>query len=81
MIPPMLGYTPFVNPMPLWNWWPILLIPLAGAVAIVYKSIKCQNMRDVPWQAFVISLWIVFGMAAAALVLVGLVRVREILHT
>ena len=68
-----LSYTLFVDPLPIWNYWPVLLIPLAAAVAIVYKAIKLPDMRDVPWQAFVITLWIVFGMAGGAVLLALLV--------
>ena len=44
-------YRPFLDP--LWGaWsdgvWPLLLLPLCVAVAIVYKSIKCRSMSDVP---------------------------------
>lgn len=72
-----LAYTPFVNPLPVWDYWYLLIIPLAVAVAVVYKSIKLQRLRDVPWQAFVIGCWIVFGMIAAAIVLAGVVKVVE----
>ena len=34
-------------------------------------------MRDVPWQALVIGLWIVFGMIGAAVVLAGVMRIVE----
>ena len=74
---PTLAYTPFLNPLPVWDYWYLLLVPLAAAVAVVYKSIKLQRMRDVPWQAFVIGCWIVCGMIAAAIVLAGLVKVVE----
>jgi hypothetical protein len=43
-------------------------------VAVVYKSIKCESMRDVPRQALSISLWIIGGMAAAAAALAVLVQ-------
>ena len=75
--PRSLAYTPFLNPLPVWDYWYLLIIPLAAAVAVVYKSIKLERMRDVPWQAFVIGCWIVFGMIAAAVVLAGVVRVVE----
>jgi hypothetical protein len=72
-----LAYSPFVNPMPIWDYWYVLILPLAAAVAVVYKAIKLDSMRDVPWQAFVITLWIVLGMVAAAVVLAAVVRVTE----
>ena len=73
----LLAYTPFVNPLPVWDYWYLLILPLAAAVSIVYKAIKLEHLRDVPWQAFVIGLWIVFGMLGAAVVLAGVVRVVE----
>ena len=73
----ILSYTPFLNPLPVWDYWYLLIIPLAVAVAVVYKSIKLERMRDVPWQAFVIGCWIVVGMIAAAIVLAGVVKVVE----
>lgn len=74
----LLAYRPFLSPLPVWNAWPVLLVPLCVAVSIVYKSIKCHEMRDVPRQAFSITLWIIGGMIAAGAVLAGLVRIIEI---
>ena len=73
----VLAYTPFVNPLPVWDYWYLLILPLAAAVSVVYKSIKLERMRDVPGQALVIGLWIVFGMLGAAVVLAGVVRLVE----
>ena len=68
------AYTPFLYPLPIWDYWPWLLIPLTAGVAIVYKSVKCQSMRQVPREALVIFVWILVGMAAAAGALAGVVR-------
>jgi hypothetical protein len=70
-------YRPFLDPM--WGaWsdrvWPLLLLPLCVAVAIVYKSIKCRSMSEVPRQAAAITVWIVLGMVAAGAVLVSIVK-------
>ena len=73
----LLGYTPFVTPLPVWNYWPLLLLPLTAGVAIVYKSIKCRSMNTVPREAASIFFWILLGMAAAGVVLATLVRVVE----
>lgn len=67
-----LAYTPFLTPLPIWDWWYLLLLPLSAAVAVIYKSIKCESMRDVPRQALSITLWIVLGMMAAAALLAGI---------
>jgi hypothetical protein len=74
---PVLAYTPFLTPMPVWGYWPVLLFPLCAVVAIVYKSIKCHAMSQVPREATALFIWILIGMAAAAAVLVGIVKVME----
>jgi hypothetical protein len=77
VIPP--AWTPFLDPIPVWadSVWPWLLLPLAVAVSIVYKSIKCRSMRQVPREATVITVWIILGMIAAAIALAGVVKVLE----
>ena len=75
-----LAYRPFLDPIPyLWSdaVWPWLLIPLCVAVSVVYKSIKCRSMKEVPREAAVITLWIIFGMIGAAIVLAVVVRALE----
>ncbi len=73
----VLAYRPFLDP--LWGaWsngvWPFLLIPLCVAVSVVYKSIKCRSMSDVPKQAAQITVWIILGMIFAGLVLAVIVK-------
>lgn len=74
-----LGWTPFLDPIPVWSnaVWPWLLLPMAIAIALVYKSIKCRTMRQVPREATGIAVWIVLGMVIAAGVLVIIVRLME----
>lgn len=74
------SYTrPFLQPLPAWDErvWPWLLLPLCVAVAVVYKSIKCRTMRQVPREAAVIAAWILLGMAAAGAGLALVVKVLE----
>ena len=59
-------YVPFVTPMPVWDYWAWTLLPLCAAVSVVYKTIKCRFVRQVPWEAFVITLWILASMAGVA---------------
>jgi hypothetical protein len=75
----MLAWTPFLDPLPIWSdkVWPFMLIPLAGAVSIVYKSIKCRRMSQVPREASVIFSLIILGMVAAAIVLSGIVGLEQ----
>jgi len=69
----ILAYRPFLDPLPVWNDWILLIIPLCAAVAIVYKSMKCSSMKQVPLEAGAIILWIIGGFTAAAVALMGLV--------
>lgn len=64
----------FSKPMPIWDYWYLLILPLCMGVALVYKAIRLDDMRQVPRQAVVIFLWILGGMGLAAAVLAGLVK-------
>jgi hypothetical protein len=69
----LLAYRPFLDPMPVWDYWYLLLLPLTVGVAVVYKSIRCATMRRVPLEAAKATLYILVGMAFAAAVLLGVV--------
>lgn len=71
---PLAAFQPFLDPLPLWDYWPWLLLPLAVGISVVYKSIKCRTMATVPVEAGAIALWIVGGMIFAAAVLWGVVE-------
>lgn len=79
--PPEGGYRfiPFITPLPAWDdsVWPWFLVPLCIAIAVVYKSIKCRTMRQVPKEATILTLWIVAGMMIAAAGLALLVEALE----
>jgi ABC-type multidrug transport system permease subunit len=75
----LLGYVPFVHPLPVWDWWMLLLIPLTVGVSVAYKAIKCRHMSQVPREATQIAVLILLGMLAAAAVLWAIVRVREMM--
>jgi hypothetical protein len=74
----ILAYTPFLQPLPVWDYWMLLLLPLTFGVSVAYKSLKCKSMSSVPREAAQISVLILLGMAAAAGVLWAIVRWREI---
>jgi hypothetical protein len=68
-------YVPFLYPLPgAWNWWWALLLPLCAALAIVYKSIKCHSMKQVPREAAAILFWIIGGLIASAVLLAAVVK-------
>ena len=71
------AFRPFWQPLPVWDYWYLLLVPLCLGVSIVYKSIKCHRMRQVPREAGVIFLMILAGMVFAGAALLALVRVME----
>jgi hypothetical protein len=61
------AWRPFVQPIPgIWNYWPWLMLPLCAGVAIVWKSIKCHQMKRVPIEATVIFFTMVGGLVASA---------------
>jgi hypothetical protein len=70
-----LSYVMFFDPLPIWvkPWfWPLLLLPLCLAVAVVYKSVRCRYVSQVPREATVLFVTIVVGMILAAAALAGL---------
>ncbi len=69
-----LAFRPFLDLLPFWDYWIVLILPLCLAVSIVYKSMKCRYMAQVPWEASVIFVWIIGGFAAAAAALMLLVK-------
>ena len=68
---------PFMQPLPVWDHWPWLLLPLCITVAVVYKSIKCRRMRQVPREATVLAAYILAGLSGAAAVLAIVVKLVE----
>jgi hypothetical protein len=69
-----LAYTPFMQPLHVWNYWPWLLLPLCFGVSVVYKSVREHRMARVPTEAAKATFWIVLAMAAAAVGLFLMVR-------
>ena len=72
-----LAYVPFMQPLPAWDVWYLLALPLCAAVSIVYKSIRCRSMRKVPREAAKALGWIVLGLTAASVALASAVKLME----
>ncbi len=68
-------YGPFLKAAPVWDYWYLLLLPLCLAIAIVYKSIRCHSMQQVPRQALVLFVFIIVVMLIAAGALAALVNI------
>ena len=45
----------------------MLMLPLCLSVAIVYKTTRCENLRDVPGAALILWGTIVLGMLAVGI--------------
>lgn len=71
------AYVPFMQPLPAWDVWYLLALPLCAAVSIVYKSIRCRSMRKVPREAAKALGWILLGLVAAAVALLTVVELME----
>lgn len=69
----VLAYRPFLDPLPVWDYWVWLLLPLSLAISVVYKSVRADSMRRVPAEAIRLTIWIVAAMGAAAVALMLLV--------
>ncbi|GMV95981.1 MAG: hypothetical protein AMXMBFR83_03500 [Phycisphaerae bacterium] len=50
----------------------LMLVPLCLAVSIVYKTTKCERVREIPWAAFVSCLTIIIGMYLVGIALMVL---------
>lgn len=57
---------PLHHPLPLDSYWLWLLLPLIAAIAIVFKTLKVKDLRDVPKQAAYLFAQIVVFLALAA---------------
>ena len=45
----------------------LLMLPLCLSIAVVYKTTRCENLRDVPVAALVLWVTIVVGLYAVGL--------------
>jgi hypothetical protein len=66
MIGTLLAYRPFLEPLPLDTYWLLLLPPLVLAVSVVYKTIKLEDLAELPGQALFLSGQIIAFMILAA---------------
>jgi len=65
----LLAYTPFLDPLPLYDWWLVLLVPLVVAIAVVYKTLKLDALDRLWQEVGRLVVTILAAMAAAAVVL------------
>ena len=65
---------PFVTPLPIWDWWMILLIPLLFGIALTWKAMKSPSLKEFPRQTIVLFGKFVFGFALAAVIVYAIVE-------
>ena len=74
----MIALVPFVDPIPgAWDWWYLLLVPLALLIALVYKAMRCDDLADVPRQTAMASAKLLGAFVGCALALWLLMFVLE----
>jgi hypothetical protein len=76
----LLGFVPFIDPLPIWSrpWiWSLLLLPLCAGVALIYKAVKCPRPERIFREAAILFVMILLGMIVAAAALSALVRFME----
>ena len=61
----MIGWRIFLNPMELGTAHVWLVLPLCALVAVVYKAIRVEHLRDLPRQ--ILNLWALMAVALTAL--------------
>ncbi len=71
----ILAWIPFIEPARVFHvWWPILSIPLAWGIAMVYKAMRLESLDGYWRQVIVFTIQVVVGMAGMALALAILVQ-------
>ena len=66
----LLAWTLFVHPIVLNGRLRLfMLVPLVLCVAIVYKTIRCRNVREIPLASLVLCGTIILGMFSVGVVL------------
>ena len=63
------NYRPFLDPLPLDRHWLLLLLPMVIGIGVVYKTIKLEDLAQLPKQAFYLSAQILMFMMLAAIAL------------
>ena len=71
-----LAYIPFLDPINFFHtWWALLLLPLAFGISVIYRALRVPDL-DLYWRSVgMMTLQIVFWMAALGVGLVVLVQV------
>lgn len=70
LLPPLLlAWRPLLDPIDIDRHWVWLLVPLVVAVALVYKTLKLPTLKHLAIETARLSLYILFLMLLAAVLL------------
>lgn len=61
------AYIPFWHPLPVHEWWYLLLLPLSLGIAMIYKAIRLPTLDQYWRQVAVMTVQIVVAMIALAI--------------
>jgi hypothetical protein len=64
--PTLPPWRPFLVPIPLGGLWPLTVLPLVVAIAVVYKALKLDDVRQWPGQILRLTGQILAFMVLAA---------------
>ncbi|CAG0964686.1 hypothetical protein PHYC_00919 [Phycisphaerales bacterium] len=62
MIIGLLAYRPFIDPIDLHKFWFVLLVPLAFFLSIAYKSVRLDDLKELPRAVVSMTIQICFWM-------------------
>lgn len=55
VLPVLVAYTPFIDPINAHSTWYLLLIPLAVGISVVYKAVRVGDLRYYPRQVLAMT--------------------------
>ena len=59
----------FLQPLPLDRYWLVMVLPMIAAICVVYKTIKLEDISQLPRQACALAVQISLFMVLASAVL------------
>lgn len=72
----IIAYTPFLDPIrALQDWWFFLLLPLAFGISMIYKAMRCTDLKAYWNNVLVMTAQIVAAMIGLAAGLIFIVQV------
>lgn len=70
-------YRPFLTPLPLWDYWIWLILPLLIGLSVGWKAMKCEDLSRLPREALRLTIKMIFGYALAGAIVWAIVILTE----